>query len=93
MITITDIASSNPEELSVIKGNLVVEKMRLDKFFSNFLDQHELREDELETPEWQQYHSMYKEYETINALIASTEFYIRKHRDDRSYQRTRTASI
>jgi hypothetical protein len=50
--------------------------MKLDKFFSIFLDQYEMTEDDLDTPEWFTYREMLKHYDQITDLIKKTDYRI-----------------
>lgn len=56
---------------------LCVDRMKMDKFFSVFLDNNELPDDNTETPEWVTYREMMKEYGRIGSLIKSAEYYLR----------------
>lgn len=79
MISFRDITNAGPTQLINIRNQLVVEKMKLDKFFSVFLDESEMDEQDTNTPEWVTYREMLKSYERVNQLIKSTDYYI-KHR-------------
>ena len=76
MITMNDITSAAPNQLHDIRTQLVVEKMKMDKFFSIFLDSHEMDDQDTNTPEWATYREMIKSYERLNHLIKSTDYYI-----------------
>lgn len=76
MITLTQIVNATPNQLPGIRGELIVEKMKLDKFFSVFLDENEMDDNDTTTPEWVTYHEMLKTYERVNQLIKSTDYYI-----------------
>lgn len=75
MITKSDIAQASPEQLIEYRGQLAVARMRMDKFFSVFLNENELPED-TETLAWKTYKGMLEEYETLQSLIKTTEYYI-----------------
>lgn len=79
MISFRDITNAGPNQLIDIRNQLVVEKMKLDKFFSVFLDESEMDDQDTNTPEWVTYREMLKSYERVNQLIKSTDYYI-KHR-------------
>lgn len=79
MISFRDITNAGPNQLIDIRNQLVVEKMKMDKFFSVFLDESEMDEQDTNTPEWVTYREMLKSYERVNQLIKSTDYYI-KHR-------------
>lgn len=76
MITLRDITTAQPNQLVPIKNQLIVEKMKLDKFFSMFLDENEMDDDNTNSPEWVTYREMLKSYERVNQLIKSTDYYI-----------------
>lgn len=65
-------------ELRVLRHDLLVEKMKLDKFFSIFLDENELDPDNKDTVEWQLYNDMTNQYRTTDRLIRITDFYLSK---------------
>jgi hypothetical protein len=79
MITLQDVAAANRSDLYDIKGQLQVDKMKLDRFFSIFLDQNEMDEDDLDTPVWFTYKEMLKEYDRIDRLLKTTDFYIKQN--------------
>lgn len=76
MITHRQITTAQTIELSTIKNTLTVDKMKLDRFFSIFLDRYEMTEDNLDTPEWFTYREMLKHYDHINNLIKTTDYRI-----------------
>jgi len=63
------------------RNNLVVEKMKLDKFFSMFLEKFEKKmdPDNTNTPIWKLYKTKLKEYGLIDQEIKNTEYWIRKN--------------
>lgn len=79
MITLRDVAVASRPQLFEIKSNLIIEKMKLDKFFSVFLDKYEMDEDNLNTPEWITYKEMTKEYDRVERLLKTADFYIKQH--------------
>lgn len=78
-ITHDMIVQSEKQDLFKYRQQLNIAKMKLDKFFTIFLDNSDLREDEPNTTDWQVYREMTKEYEKVNHLIRSTEYYLGKH--------------
>jgi hypothetical protein len=52
---------------------LRIKKMKLDKFFTIFLDSVQLKPDNYESPEWITYHEMLKEYDKVQNKISSLE--------------------
>lgn len=76
MIKHSDIVDAQGQQLFNIKNQLIVEKMKLDKFFSKFLDANEMDEEDTTTPEWFTYKEMLKDYERVNKLIKSADYYI-----------------
>ena len=67
-------------ELELQKHELVLQKMKLDKFFSMFLEKFERKMDseKTDTPVWKLYKEKYKEYDDINYRIRTTDYYINK---------------
>lgn len=57
---------------------LCVEKMKLDKFFSMFLDKFgdKLDSDKPNTPEWKLYHKKYDEYMKVDSKIKSLKYFM-----------------
>lgn len=55
-------------------------KMRLDKFFSMFLDQYgdQMDSDNTDTPVWKLYKAKLKEYDTVSRSIKEAEYWIKK---------------
>lgn len=79
MITLREVAAADHSDLFNIKGQLQIEKMKLDRFFSVFLDQNEMDEDHLDTPVWFTYKEMLKEYDRVDQLLKSADFYIKQN--------------
>lgn len=79
MIKLQDLAMADRSRLFEIKSKLIVEKMKLDRFFSIFLDKYEMDEDNTDTPEWFTYREMTKEYDRVERLLKTTDFYIKQH--------------
>jgi hypothetical protein len=55
-------------------------KMRLDKFFSMFLDQYgdQMDSDNTDTPVWKLYKTKLKEYDTVSRSIKEAEYWMKK---------------
>ena len=55
-------------------------KMRLDKFFSMFLDQYgdQMDSDNTDTPVWKLYKAKLKEYDTVSRSFKEAEYWIKK---------------
>ena len=60
-----------------IQQKLIVEKMKLDKFFSVFLDNNDLEDSELDSDDWVTYKEMLKEYERVDHLLTTTRYHIK----------------
>lgn len=75
-------ASSNNDikEVNQIYLGLIHQKMKLDKFFTMYLDKFESKMDaeETNTPVWDLYKKKTKEYAEINQSIRTAEYYLRK---------------
>lgn len=80
MITQRDISqavqSQDDNQLTNIYGQLVVEKMKLDRFFTTFLDENEMNDDDLDTPEWVTYKMMLQQYDRVQTLLTTTRYYL-----------------
>jgi hypothetical protein len=61
-------------------GDLQVQKMKLDKFFSMFLEKFErqMDPDRTDTPVWKLYKNKLKEYEKVNHELRTTQYWISK---------------
>jgi len=70
-------------ELLTKKQELQVQKMKLDKFFSMFLEKFErqMDPDRLDTPVWKLYKNKLKEYEKVQHEIKATQYWINKERN------------
>lgn len=73
-VTQREIAEASREQLVGYLNDLQVAKMKMDKFFSIFLDKAKFDEDNTQTPEWITYREMLKEYGHLNDLIKSTNY-------------------
>jgi hypothetical protein len=64
-------------------NDLILQKMKLDKFFSMFLEKFErqMDPDRLDTPVWKLYKNKLKEYEKVQHEIKATQYWINKERN------------
>jgi hypothetical protein len=62
------------------RQHLICEKMKLDKFFSMFLEKFEkqMDPDRVDTPVWKLYKAKLKEYDTVSRELKATEYWINK---------------
>ena len=62
------------------KNRLIVEKMKMDRFFTLFLDKFERKmdPDNTDTPVWKLYKQKSKEYSELNGVITTADVYIKK---------------
>mgnify|MGYP006294452469 CR=1 FL=1 len=62
------------------QSELIVEKMKLDRFFSMFLDKFEkkMNPDLTDTPVWKLYKNKLKEYEDVQRAIKLSDYYLKK---------------
>jgi hypothetical protein len=60
---------------------MLVERMKLDKFFSLFLNKFERKMDpeNTDTPIWKLYKTKLKEYEELQRSIKSSTYYLTRH--------------
>lgn len=79
MITKQQIAQASPSELAEIHDDLLIARAIKDRWFSEFLDEHELEEDNTDTGEWRTYRQAMVEYGNINDLILTTKYYLGQH--------------
>lgn len=79
MITLREVAAADRSNLFNIKSQLQIEKMKLDRFFSIFLEENEMDEDLLDTPVWFTYREMLKEYDRVDQLLKTADFYIKQN--------------
>ena len=63
--------------------DLQVQKMKLDKFFSMFLEKFErqMDPDKTDTPVWKLYKNKLKEYEKVDHELKATQYWINKERN------------
>lgn len=61
-------------------SDLQVQKMKLDKFFSMFLEKFErqMDPDRTDTPVWKLYKNKLKEYEKVDNELRTTQYWISK---------------
>jgi hypothetical protein len=64
-------------------NSLQIEKMKLDKFFSMFLEKFERKmdADKTDTPVWKLYKVKLKEYDKVNQELKSTQYWIKKEQN------------
>jgi len=64
-------------------NDLQVQKMKLDKFFSMFLEKFErqMDSDKTDTPVWKLYKNKLKEYEKVDHELKATQYWINKERN------------
>ena len=69
--------------LSEKYNSLQIEKMKLDKFFSMFLEKFERKmdSDKTDTPVWKLYKAKLKEYDKVNQELKSTQYWIKKEQN------------
>jgi hypothetical protein len=63
-------------------NDLLLQRMKLDKFFSMFLEKFERKmdPDNTNTPIWKLYRNKLKEYDKIQRDLKSTEYWINKEK-------------
>jgi hypothetical protein len=85
MNTITELSNlagdRNYQAIADARQAMLVERMRLDKFFSLFLDKFERKmdPDNTDTPIWKLYKTKLKEYEELQRSIKSSTYYLTRH--------------
>jgi hypothetical protein len=63
-----------------LQNELTIKRMKLDKFFTLFLDKFEkkMNPDVTNTPVWNLYKTKLKEYESIQRSITLTTYYLKR---------------
>ena len=63
------------------RNNLLIERMKMDRFFTMFLDKFERKmdPDKTDTPVWKLYKHKLKEYDKISHGIKTAEYWISKN--------------
>jgi len=79
MITREQIYKASPDELSQFHNDLLIERMKMDKICSTFLDETEMSEERDDSPEWKRYVELTAQYSEILALINTITFYRNRH--------------
>jgi hypothetical protein len=72
------IASRDINGIKEVQDVLVSERMRMDKFFSDFLGNtpiYGMEPDKTDTPRWRIYKSNLKEYDSISSLLSTCSYY------------------
>ena len=64
-------------------NSLQIEKMKLDKFFSMFLEKFERKmdTDNTDTPIWKLYKTKLKEYDKVSQELKNTQYWISKEQN------------
>lgn len=75
---IVEYGRKSKEELYHIKNELIVEKMKLDKFFSIFLSANGLDENHTDTNEWKEYKTELNKYQDISNRINWVDYYLKR---------------
>lgn len=78
------VEASTNQNVSLIQGimyDLMREKMKMDKFFSMFLEKcgNKMDPEKTDTPIWKLYRSKTKEYADINQALKAAEYYLKKN--------------
>lgn len=78
---VTASANNDTETISQIYITLLNQKMKLDKFFSMFLDKlgDKMDADETDTPVWKLYREKTKEYSELEQAIKAANYYLKKN--------------
>lgn len=71
----------NYHAIADAQQTMIIERMKLDKFFSLFLDKFERKMDSnnVDTPIWKLYKLKLKEYEELQRSIQSSTYYLTRH--------------
>lgn len=85
-MNLTEIYRANQTQLIEFSQQLTIKKMKLDRFFSKFLEQYDLDELDRKGPEWQTYKEMLHEYENTSKLITSTNYALKSYGQHSRFQ-------
>lgn len=74
------VQSRDMNALAAMKNELIVEKMKLDKFFTMFLDKFERKMDSevTDTPIWKLYKKKMQEYSDVDRSLKSVSYFLNK---------------
>lgn len=75
---ITLASDRNYDGIIQVQNSLYIEKMKLDKFFSLFLDKFDRKMDpeNTDTPIWKLYKAKLKEYADVQQSITTAKYYL-----------------
>jgi len=66
-------------ELQALQRDLHIQRMKLDKFFSTFLDQTDFDPEDTSSPDTITYNEMAKTYRNVSRMIDIVNFYLNQH--------------
>ena len=77
---VTSFGVQNKKDLYAKRDSLIVQKMKLDKFFTLFLDKfsNKMDPEQVDTQIWKLYKTKLKEYDDIQRELTSTIYFINK---------------
>ena len=75
-VTLKDIINASYEQRVQMHQTLIIDKMKLDRFFSVFLDNAKLDENDLDHVDWVVYKSMLKDYTYVEETIKTMDYYL-----------------
>lgn len=75
-IQIVELGRMPKNKLQEIRNEFATEKMRLDKFFSLFLEEHNLDMEDNDSNNWLIYRKKLKEYSSITQKIKWSDYYL-----------------
>lgn len=73
---------STKEEIELELESLTLQKMKIDRFFSVFLDSHDLDSKPKDSAEWFTYKEMLKEYERIEKELTIANYHMERQRNE-----------
>ena len=73
---IVELGRMPKNQLQVIRNDFVVEKMKLDKFFSVFLEENNLDMEDINSNKWSMYRNKLKEYSSVTQKIKWSDYYL-----------------
>jgi len=78
-MTPSELYHADVDQLKAFQQQLVIKKMKLDKFFSVFLNENDLDDSDTTSPQWTTYKGMLEQYAHITHLITTTRYHLNKH--------------
>lgn len=73
-----DVFKASKKQLQRYNNDLIIYKSRLDTFFEYFIENVPLKDSNSSDPNWAVYKNMMEEYERVEDLLVSVDYYDRR---------------